>query len=160
MALTGKQIYRIVLDSSDKLSGTWNNGLFAVNAMRDPPLVNSQDRVYCQVESFVVDNAAYMPDRYMVAVPTLSLIHAPFYSKFSGELNVLLVHSGSLYQNFPLSTSLGHECNASIESLLVSKQHRVQILDPTTGQPYVSTSSSANPAWTLSLVFYSKSLKA
>ncbi len=31
MSITGKQIYRVVLDSSDKLSGTWNDGVFTVN---------------------------------------------------------------------------------------------------------------------------------
>ncbi len=146
-----KQIYRLVINSKDYVSGSWNDGDFYFNQLLQEPVDTNSTQVFCYVESFCI-NLSSFTNPIQVCLPMFPLVNPPYYTTASTQQNIVLTTIDNGYYGNVQNKLIGHE--VSDPSLLVrgSRIH-VQVLDTNTNQPLYITGGSV-PKWTLTLTFW------
>jgi hypothetical protein len=138
-------MFRISLNSSRLVSGSWNDGYFSINLPVPLTRDDSEKKWYIAVESLYFNTN--ITNQFYVMAPTMPVQQS---TVLGGFMNLLFTGAQTTFYKNILSNSIETPIH-DIISLASSSMHRIQFLD-TSGNLYLPTTSAVE--WTMTLVLF------
>ncbi len=142
------RVYRIHVNSEDKISGVWANGFYSINVASKE--LDKEYDWFLSVESFVINQA--LPTAYVLSLPDVSIDASSFSTLERGVKNIILLNNLPSYFASVSSESTGNHIGSI--SQFNGKLMRVIIADANTGEPYVFTPTSGTVKWSMIIVLH------
>lgn len=149
------KVYRIHINSDDKISGSFNNSFYYIN-LGTIELDKDYDW-FLSIETFVINQISpslYLDPPYIICLPDVSMKSTSYSTLDQGVKNIILLSNLSTYNNSITCDSTGnHVANVN---QFDGKVMRVQMLDSTTGEPYVfpDVNDTNTIKWSMILVLH------
>ncbi len=138
-------MFRISLNSTQLVSGSWNDGLFKMDIQLPITRNDSQKKWHIAVESLYFNTTITEP--FYVMVPTMAVQQS---TVLGGFMNLLFSGAQATFYKSVLSNSIETPLH-DIISFASSSMHRIQFLD-TSGNLYLPTTPSVQ--WTMTIVLF------
>jgi hypothetical protein len=142
------RVYRIHINSENKIYGTWANGFYPINVVP-----HEQDKDYdwfLSVETFVINQTP--SSAYLVSLPDVSM-NSTSYSTLERDVkNIVLLNNQPFYFASLNSDSTGN--HISYMGQFQGKLMRVLISNADTGEPYSFTPINGTVKWSMILVLH------